>query len=159
MESISIIIMILTGVVMFVTGWILAKFVGRNKVSEIKKIAENTLREAHREAEAVKKDAQVKTKERLHQIKMKISGEFDEREKRLKQYEGRLTNRERDLRQKMNSHLEKEQKIAQTEKAFVAQQEQLNIKLQQIDQLAQQQTEKLEKVTGLSLEEAKKQFL
>ena len=80
MESISIIIMILTGVVMFVTGWILAKFAGRNKVSEIKKIAENTLREAHREAESIKKDAQVKAKERLHQIKMKISGEFDERE-------------------------------------------------------------------------------
>ena len=62
MESISIIIMILTGVVMFVTGWILAKFVGRNKVSEIKKIAENTLREAHREAEAVKKMLRSKPK-------------------------------------------------------------------------------------------------
>lgn len=159
MESISIIIMILTGVMMFITGWLLAKFAGRNKVSEIKKIAENTLREAHREAEAIKKDAQVKAKERLHQIKMKISGEFDEREKRLKQYEGRLNNRERDLRQKMNAHLEKEQKIAQTEKALALQQEQINTRLQQIDQLAQQQTEKLEKVTGLSQEEAKKQFL
>ncbi len=151
--------MILTGIVMFITGWILAKFVGRNKVSEIKKIAENTLREAHREAEAIKKDAQVKAKERLHQIKMKITGEFDEREKRLKQYEGRLSNRERDLRQKVNAHLEKEQKVAQMEKALAAEQDQVHAKLQQIDQLAQQQMEKLEKVTGLSLEEAKKQFL
>lgn len=159
MESIGIIIMILTGVVMFITGWILAKFAGRNKVSEIKKIAENTLREAHREAEAIKKDAQVKAKERMHQIKIKISGEFDEREKRLKQYEGRLSNRERDLRQKMNSHLDKEQRIAQTEKSLALQNEQIQSRLQQIDQIAQEQTERLEKVTGLSQEEAKKQFL
>lgn len=159
MDALNITVPVVAGVVMFVTGWYLAKFVGRNKVSEIRKIADNTIREAHREAENIKKDAQVKAKERWHQVKMKITGEFDERERKLKQYESRLTNRERDVRQRMTNALDKEQRLRQIQKSVDEQQDQIKTKLEQLDVIEREQTEKLEKITSLSQEEAKKQFL
>lgn len=159
MDLFSTIVTVGGGVVMFITGWLLAKYVGRNKVSEIKKIAENTIRDAHREAENIKKDAQVKSKERWHQFKMKITSETEEREKKLRLYENRLANRERDVKQRMNSYLEKEQKLLQDQKALQAQEEKIKAKETQAEELIRQQMEKLEKITGLSQDEAKRLFL
>lgn len=159
MDLLAIMIPVSAGVTMFVFGWILAKYVGKNRVSEIRKIAENAVREAHREADTIKKEAQVKAKERWHQIKMKIVSEVDEREKRLKQYEGRLGNRERDVRQRMNTSLEKEQRTNQREKELTQREEQLKARSQQIDQMIEEQMIKLEKITGISHEDARKQFL
>lgn len=159
MDLTSIIIMSASGVAMFVTGWALAKYVGKNKISEIRKMAENILRDARREGENIKKDSQVKTKERWHQIKMKISSEFEEREKKLKLYESRLANRERDVRQRMSAVLENEQKLLRSEKTIADQEGQLKVRAEQIDQVTKQQMEKLEKITGLSQEEGKRQFL
>jgi len=159
MDTLSIILTLASSLIMFVIGWLLAKFVGKNKVSEIKKIAETTVREAHREADNIKKDAQVKAKERWHQVKMKILTEAEEREKRLKQYENRLGNRERDVRQKMNGFLEKEQSILRDRKALSVREEELKSMQVKIDDLIRQQTEKLEKITALSQEDARKQYL
>lgn len=159
MDLFSTIVTVGGGVVMFITGWLLAKYVGRNKVSEIKKIAENTIRDAHREAENIKKDAQVKSKERWHQFKMKITSETEEREKKLRLYENRLANRERDVKQRMNSYLEKEQKLLQDQKALQTQEEKIKAKETQAEELIRQQMEKLEKITGLSQDEAKRLFL
>lgn len=155
----TLIIAIGAGLIMFILGWMLARYVGKNKLSEIKKTAENVLRDAHREADNIKKDAQVKAKERWQQFKMKISSETEEREKRLKQYESRLANREKDVRQRMNNVLEKEQKILAETQRLASQEEALKTKEQKIEQLTLAQLEKLEKITGLSQEEAKKQFL
>ncbi|NUM80071.1 ribonuclease Y [bacterium] len=159
MDLFSTIVTVGGGVVMFITGWLLAKYVGRNKVSEIKKIAENTIRDAHREAENIKKDAQVKSKERWHKFKMKITSETEEREKKLRLYENRLANRERDVKQRMNSYLEKEQKLLQDQKALQTQEEKIKAKETQAEELIRQQMEKLEKITGLSQDEAKRLFL
>ncbi len=159
MDLLSIVVTVIAGVVMFVLGWLLAKYVGRNKVSEIRRIAENSVREAHREAETIKKDAQVKAKERWHQAKMKITAEIEEREKRLKHYETRLGNRERDVRQRMNNALDKEQRVLQKEKELQATEEELKTRALQIDHMISEQMIKLEKVTGLSHDEAKRQFL
>ncbi|MBX7150191.1 ribonuclease Y [bacterium] len=159
MDLFSTIVTVGGGVVMFITGWLLAKYVGKNKVSEIRKIAENTVRDAHREAENIKKDAQVKSKERWHQFKMKITSETEEREKKLRQYENRLANRERDVKQRMNVYLEKEQKLLQDQKALQTQEEKIKTKESQAEELIRQQMEKLEKITSLSQEEAKRLFL
>lgn len=159
MDLFSTIVTVSGGVVMFITGWLLAKYVGRNKVSEIRKIAENTIRDAHREAENIKKDAQVKSKERWHQFKMKITSETEEREKKLRQYENRLANRERDVKQRMNSYLEKEQKLLQDQKSLQTQEEKIKAKEVQAEELIRQQMEKLEKITSLSQDEAKRLFL
>ncbi|HNL26875.1 MAG TPA: ribonuclease Y, partial [bacterium] len=132
---------------------------GKNKVSEIRKIAENTIREAKREAETIRNEAEVKSKQRWHQIKMKIVSETDEREKRLKQYEQKLVNREREIRNKMSGTVEKEQLLQRSQKDLTTQQEQLQTRAQHVESVIHQQMEKLENITKLSYEEAKKQFL
>lgn len=159
MDSLSIIIMCAAGIVMFILGWVFATYFGKNKVSEIRKIAENTIREAKREAETIRNEAEVKSKQRWHQIKMKIVSETDEREKRLKQYEQKLVNREREIRNKMSGTVEKEQLLQRSQKDLTTQQEQLQTRAQQVETVISQQMEKLENITKLSYEEAKKQFL
>jgi ribonuclease Y len=159
MDFITILTISGGGIVMFLIGWFMARYVGSLKVSEIKKIAENTLRDAHREADNIKKDAQVKAKERWHQYKMKMNAEAEEREKRLKQYESRLANRERELRQKLTAHLDKEQRLERELRSLTLQSEELNRRQAQIDAVHQEQVAKLEKITSLSQEEAKRQFL
>lgn len=159
MDFITILTISGGGIVMFLIGWFMARYVGRLKVSEIKKIAETTLRDAHREADNIKKDAQVKAKERWHQYKMKTNAEAEEREKRLKQYESRLANRERELRQKLTAHLDKEQRLERELRSLTSQGEELNRRQAQIDAVLQEQVAKLEKITSLSQEEAKRQFL
>lgn len=159
MDSLSIIIMCAAGIVMFILGWVFATYFGKNKVSEIRKIAENTIREAKREAETIRNEAEVKSKQRWHQIKMKIVSETDEREKRLKQYEQKLVNREREIRNKMSGTVEKEQLLQRSQKDLTTQQEQLQTRAQHVESVIHQQMEKLENITKLSYEEAKKQFL
>ncbi len=159
MDTIAITITCLAGVVLFVLGWILSTYVGKNKVSEIKKIAENTIRDARREAENITRDAQIKSKEKWHQVKMKVTAEATEREKRLKQYEQRLSNRERDVRTKMGASLDKENAILARQKELAAQEDLLKTRSAQIEQLIQDQMMKLESVTRLPQEEARKQYL
>ncbi|HMV25468.1 MAG TPA: ribonuclease Y [bacterium] len=159
MDSLSVIIMCAAGIVMFILGWVFATYFGKNKVSEIRKIAENTIREAKREAETIRNEAEVKSKQRWHQIKMKIVSETDEREKRLKQYEQKLVNREREIRNKMSGTVEKEQLLQRSQKDLTTQQEQLQTRAQHVESVIHQQMEKLENITKLSYEEAKKQFL
>lgn len=159
MDSLSVVIMCAAGIVMFILGWVFATYFGKNKVSEIRKIAENTIREAKREAETIRNEAEVKSKQRWHQIKMKIVSETDEREKRLKQYEQKLVNREREIRNKMSGTVEKEQLLQRSQKDLTTQQEQLQTRAQHVESVIHQQMEKLENITKLSYEEAKKQFL
>jgi ribonuclease Y len=159
MDLLFIILIVSSGVVMFILGWVLAKYVGRNKVAEVRKTADNLIRDANRESEQIKRDAQVKAKERWQQFKIKLTAEADEREKKLRQFESRLANREKDIRQKMNTVLEKEQKMIADQRQLTVKADELTVREQKIEQLIQQQTEKLEKVTGLSQEDAKKQFL
>ncbi len=159
MDLITIITISTGGVVMFFLGWFMTRYVGKLKVSEIKKIAEKAIRDAHREAETIKKEAQMQAKERWHQYKMKMNAEAEDREKRLKQYESRLANRERELRQKIHAHLDKEQKVEKNLRAHSAREEELNRRETQIEGAIQEQIAKLEKITALSQEEAKRTYL
>lgn len=146
-------------IIMFFLGWVLAKYIGRNRIAEIRKTAEKLIRDAQREAEQIKREAQVKTKERWQQYKIKLTAEAEDRDKKLRQFESRLANREKDIRQRMHAALEKEQQLKAEEKRLIAKSEELNTRESKIEELIRQQTEKLEKITGLSQEEAKKQFL
>ena len=159
MDTMTIGLIAGAGLVMFAAGWYLAQMLGQTRISEIKKKVENMLREARREAENIRKEAQLRTKEKWQQLKLKVNAEVQEREKRLKSFEQRIGSREADLRTKMEEVLEHEHKLKLREKELADAEAVYNQKVQQVERVIDEQMDKLQHITGLSPDEAKRQYL
>lgn len=139
-----------------VVGWFVNKKVSESHLKHTRKLAENIISEAQREAETQKKAAILEAKDEWYQAKLRFEKETQESRGELKKQERRLEEKEQNINRKVD-YLEKR------EVELGERQQQLDGKLQTIadknDELARiltYQNEKLEKIAGMSQEEAKK---
>lgn len=153
MEAIYALIGLIIGV-----GAAYAWFVSRAK-SQSESNAKNIIREATQQAENIKKDRILEAKEKFLQLKSEHEKEVNARNQELAVGENRIRQKEQSLESRMQNAKIKEDEAEAVKATLAAQIEALNRKQTELDKQRHEQVRLLEKVAGLSAEEAKAQML
>lgn len=157
------ILYIIIGAGALVVGLIVGKliFAGntRKKVEEAELQSQTILKEAELRAETIRKEKELEAKEKFVQMKSVHDREVNDRNRKINDSENRIKQKEQTINQKENN-LDKQIKDNDTIKENLNRQiELVNIKRTELEKHQEEHIRRLEKIAGLSAEEAKTQLI
>lgn len=158
-----IIYVIISAVVALVVGIIAGKFIfakdTKKQVEEAELQAQTILKEAELRAETIKKEKQLEAKERFVQLKSEHEREVNDRNRKIGEMENRIKQKEISINQKEAS-IEKQVKENDAIKENLNRQiELVNQKRTELEKHQEEHIRRLEKVAGLTAEDAKTQLI
>ena len=147
-------ILIIIGVALaaFALGYFVRKSLAEAKIASAESEAKKILDEAEKEAEAKKREAILEAKEEVLKLRNDIERENRERRSELQRLERRLVQKEEILDRKVDSIEKKEENLSRKEAEIEATRAQLT-------ELYNRQVAELERISGLTSEEAKQILL
>ena len=140
------------GILGVAIGYFLRKTLAEGKLNHAEELAKNIIIDAEREAENNKRDILFQAKEEIHKLRDTVQQESDARKNELQRYEDRLNSKE-DLLQSKSATLEKKESQIFDQQARIQEKEDL------IDELVDKKSEEIQRISGLSKEEAKQILL
>jgi ribonuclease Y len=121
--------------------------------------ADSILNDAKQKAESILKSKELEAKEKFFELKNQHDEKVNARNRELSEAENRLRGREQSITDKLNN-LEKKTKEAEALKEELAKQmEVAKVKKQEAEKLHASQVTQLEKIAGLSAEQAKNELI
>ncbi len=115
--------------------------------------------EAQKEAESLKKEASIEAKDIVYQAKTEAEKELRERRTELNHFEKRLRQKEESFERKFDQIDKREHELARREKEYNAKEKSIQEKDNRYTQLLKEQTQVLERLSGISSEEARQEIL
>ncbi|MEO6489439.1 MAG: ribonuclease Y [Ferruginibacter sp.] len=157
------IIYIIIGVAALVVGAILGKLIfsknNKNQVAEAESQAQKIIADGQLQAENLKKEKLLEAKEKFVQLKADHDRDVLQRTQKLNESENKAKQKEQSINQK-EANLEKQLKENDSIKENLNRQiEVVNIKRTELEKHQEEHIRRLEKVAGLSAEEAKAQLI
>ena len=149
---IAVAIAAVTLILGFAIGMIYRKFVAEGKLGVAEKRADEIIKKAEKEADTKKKEAVLAAKEELHKGRAELDREIKDRRNEINRQERRIEQKENNLDKKTDALDKKEEKLNQKLK-------ELDVLTEETAEINKKQTELLEKISGLSVEEAKEYLL
>jgi len=154
---------IIIGVLALLIGIVAGKFIfaknTQKKIEEAEQQAQKLLNDARTQSENLKKERLLEAKEKFVQLKAEHDKEVLERNRKIIDAENRIKQREQSFNQKETS-IDKQIKENEAIKENLNRQiEVVNIKRTELEKHQEEHIRRLEKVAGLSAEEAKKQLV
>jgi ribonuclease Y len=150
---------LIIGLIGLVVGVALGWFISRNKAQADAKAAGGIIEAARREADQTLRDARVKSQDEMFQARGQFEKETKERRQELGELEKRVMQREANLDRKVDLLDRKTEEAARRESQIIDREKELHRIQAEIEELKRQTQEELERVAGLSAEEAKKRLL
>ena len=123
-----------------------------SKIGNAESRAREIIDDALKTAETTKKEALLEVKEESIKTKNELEKETKERRAELQRYEKRVLAKEESLDKKSNA-------IEQRESSFIAKEEYLKQKEAKVEELNKQRVQELERISGLTSEQAKEYLL
>ena len=117
------------------------------------------LEEAKEKAEVIKKERILQAKEKFLQMKDEHEKACNERKRELQKTENRISQLQQQASQKMEEAQRKAKEVQAAQQKVEAQQESLNKKKSDLDRIYNEESQKLEAISGLSAKEAKEQLV
>ena len=128
-------------------------------IKDAKQNAENIIQNANVQAESIKKERIVQAKEKFLELKTEHDANIQSRERKMQEIEKRTKDKENKLNEELNKvsklEIELELQVVDYEKK----QEAVHKKQLELDEANAQKVEMLEKISGYSAEEAKKELV
>jgi ribonuclease Y len=118
--------------------------------------AKSILAEAEKKADAVKRTKIDEADDKFREMKRKFESERDSKDAKLRNFEKELRKREEGIDQKLEVITKKEKQLSTLEADVTRKASQIDTKTKQIDVLLEEQNVRLERITGMSKEDAKK---
>ena len=140
--------MVLVLAVGLLIGYIIRKNVGEKAIGSAETKARNLILDAENKAETIKKEITLEAKEEAHRMRSDAEREVRERRSEIQKSERRLIQKEESIDRKLENVERKEESITQKEQALIE-------KNKELDGFIARQMEELEKISGLSVEDAK----
>jgi ribonuclease Y len=159
----SAIIPIIAAAIALAAGIVLGKFIfaknTQKQIDEAQQQVQGILREAELRAENIKKEKELEAKEKFVQLKSAHDKEVMQRNQKINDTENRIKQKEQGINQK-ETNLEKQIKENETIKENLNRQlETVAIKRNELEKHQEEHIRRLEKVAGLSAEDAKAQLI
>ncbi len=133
-------------------GYVIRKLTAEAKISSAEAAAKRIVAEATQEANSLKREKELEAKEESHRLRNELEKETRERRSELQRMERRLLQKEESLDRKISNVERKEEELKKKEDENRKTEEKLH-------QLHQDQLSELEKISGMTSEEAKEVLL
>ena len=143
-------------IVFFYLGWMMNSRIGKKSISTAEEQAKKILEDADKEAKNIKREKLLEVKDEWYKKKTEFDKEIQQKRQKLNTLEKQIQLREENSEKKFDLVLQKERENKKFEQELGEQKKHLEKKIENINQIEQEQNVKLEKISGLSSEEAKK---
>ena len=130
-----------------------------NKLDSAEDYSRKLILEASKQAETIRKEAQLQAKDKLYQMKLDFEDETKSRKKELQSQERRLFQKEETLDKRIEQLEQREGLIAKEEAALANRDNALKKKEGEFDKLIEEERQKLERIAGISVNEAKEMLV
>lgn len=149
MGPLDILPILAAAIVFFIIGYFIRKTIAEAKITSAEEEAKRILESSFREAEAEKKEIIVEAKGEAYRIKSDADKENRERQAETQRLEKRLLQKEDAIDKKIETLDKREESLIEKEKTISETQV-------EVDKVLQEKIAELERVSGLSTENAKK---
>ncbi len=157
------IIYLIVGVLALVVGIVAGKLIfaknTQQRIADAEQQAAGITREAELKAENIRKEKELEAKEKFVQLKANHDKEVNERNRKINDIENKIRQKEQSVNQK-ETNLDKQVKENETIKENLNRQiEVVNNKRTELEKHQEEHIRRLEKIAGLTAEEAKTQII
>lgn len=156
--NILILVAVAVAVVAFALGWFVARNIGSNKLANASEEARRVVNEARKEATLLQKEAVLEAKEKWYKQKSELEKETLEKRAKADDILKGVRDQEHELNRKVEMLGKKERDLQTMEQDFHTRQKGIEIRESEIETLLNEQNVRLEKIAGLSQEEAKREL-
>ena len=140
----------------FIIGYLLRKYTARSKVKHAEVKSKLIVEDAKKEADSRRREAQLEAKDLLLKMRSDFENETKERRQELLQLEKRLVQREENLDRKLDLMDKKEKDLFSRAQRLQNRENGLLDKEKELVMLIQDEKERLQKVSGMTVDEAKR---
>jgi len=159
LDFLPVIIAIASLIAGIALGYLLRKLITRKELQSSENLSVRIVEEAKKEADNIKKEAILQAKESLLKTKAEFEREARERKTELDKLEARLRSKEENQEKRIDMMVQKESNIENREKGLQQKENSLHEKHERMNRILDEQKEKLEKIAGITSEEAKAQLI
>ncbi|MBN2327715.1 MAG: ribonuclease Y [Candidatus Omnitrophica bacterium] len=160
MDTMLWVLAIIAGLIAgFAFGFILRKILMERSVGSVKELADKIRLEAKKEADTIRKEAGIAAKEQVLQEKNKFEEEAKERRAELSALEKKLDRKEETIEKKLEEVETLERENQALSKQLEKRTKDLEKKDSELSELIQEERGKLEKISGLTTDQAKEILL
>jgi len=157
MITIKVIVAASAGIIFgIILGFLVRKRITERQFESINNYSKKIINDAHRQAKTIKKEAMLRAKDTIYQMKLDFEKETKEKKGLLQAQERRLFHKEESLDKKIHLYENRENSLFKREKDIGQIEDNLKKKHVEYEELIIKQRNQLEKVAGISGEEAKK---
>ncbi|MGX9707506.1 MULTISPECIES: ribonuclease Y [Laceyella] len=151
-EPIDIILLFASLGVGLGAGYWMRKTAAEARIGSAEKEAAEIIEKADKEAEALKKEKIFEARDEAHRLRSEAEKEIREQRNELQRIERRLNQKEETLERKQHA-------IEQREDELNGKEKEIGLRQQEIDELYQEQRKEMERISGLTTEEARQLIL
>ncbi|MFO7728553.1 MAG: ribonuclease Y [Desulfonatronovibrio sp.] len=138
-----------------IIGFTVQKYFIKKEMRDNQELAAKILEEARKEAAAHKKEMLLQAKDETFKLKNELEKEAKEREREQKKQEQRLQEKEERLESKLEKVAQKESEVVSWENRVAKQERAIENKEQELQKIIEQETLRLEEISGLTRDEAR----
>jgi ribonuclease Y len=158
-EMLYIAIAVVAGIVTGLLMSLVYKSALKGQKASIDAEKSKIIEESRKDAENIKKEAMIEAKDIVYQAKNEAEKELRERRTEVTHLEKRLRQKEETIERKFDSIEKRDHELNRRERDFNSREKSLQEKDNRYTQLIKDQTEMLEKLSGISSEEARQEIL
>lgn len=155
----SIVFSILLIIVGLGLGYISAFLFNVLRENSTSKKIDKMLQQAKIDSDKLKRDALLEQKEEQHKLKAELDKEIKEKKEEIKQSEARLLQRESNMDKRDEMYQKRELALDDRENKLTESLDEIQNEKSKVEEIKKEQLELLEKISGFSKEEAKKQVM
>lgn len=150
------ILMFILGIIVGVAILLVSLFIKKKKEEST---ALSIIDKAKKDADKIKRDSIFETKEEVHRLKLEADKDIKEKKNEVKEMEERLLQRESSIDRRSESLQDREKNLDDREKNLLKKQDEIQESKDKLEEIKRQQLEELEKISGYSREQAKKEVM
>ncbi len=140
-------------------GFLIRKKIVEQRIEDIGRQSKEILAEAQKEANGIKKEAILQAKDSIFQMKLEFERETKEKRKQIQSQEERLFHKEENIDRKIDQLEKREGRVGAKENSLEKVEKDLLKRQEESERLVAQQRQRLEKLAGISREEAKQMLV
>jgi len=138
-----------------VGGYFLRKAISQKKVKSSEALSARIIEEARKESDNIKKESILQAKDYLLKAKTEFERDTRERKADLDNLEKRIRAKEENIDKRLDGLVQKENSLESREKTLAHREALIGEKHIKLDQIIEEQRQRLEKISGITSEEAK----
>jgi ribonuclease Y len=147
------------GFLAFFSGWLLNARMGKNRILNAEDRAKRILEDAEKEAANLKKEKVLEAKDEWYKRKKEFDSDVQSKRSKLQVSEKQLANREENVERKLDLLNKKEVALQASDRDLQEKIKRIDEKEKECSRLVEEENNRLERISGYSREEAKKQLV